>query len=134
MAFFCESVSYELDGNMNIQRIFDRIVLDPFVVLPTTCALKLVVGAARGDAEVIGFTPLGIRWESPKKIQSGIVNIPFTLPESVPFVSVSEVTATISELGVHWLDLFLCGKLLTRIPLSVTQGTRAMQRQPEAVQ
>jgi hypothetical protein len=133
MAFFCESVSYEENGNMNIQGVYDRIILDPFAVFPTRCTLKVVVSAARGESEG-GFTPLGIRWENPDGSQDRMVDILFQLPESRPHTSTFNVIATINSTGNHWLDLFIRGMLLTRIPLSVIRGIPAIQPQPEVVQ
>ena len=133
MALFCEAVSYEANGNMNVHGVFDQIVLDPFVVLPTRCTLKLAVSAVRGDAEA-GPTPLGIRWESPDGSQTAPVNVPFQLPQSVPFTFASDVTATITQIGVYWLDLFLLEKLLTRIPLPVVRGEQPIQSQSAVVQ
>ena len=133
MALFCKSFSYDVDGAMTISGIFDQITLAPLTALPTELALKLVVGAVRGDA-VIGPVHIGIQWESPDGSRTGRVNVPFQLPESVPFTFAYNVNVHVGTVGVYWLELTLHDVLLTRIPLPVVQGGVIVFPQSAAVQ
>jgi Family of unknown function (DUF6941) len=137
MAFFCVAVKYDQYGNMHIESVYDRLSIDPFVVLPITHTLKLAVNIVRGQS-TNELTMLGIRCINPDGSCAWNVSMPFSSyaspSESDALVLTPDIFVTIQSLGRYWIELFVQGDLLTRLPLSVERGTPAIEPQPGAVQ
>jgi|SRR5580658_8876277 hypothetical protein len=126
-ALLCKSVSYDVDGAMTINGIYDQITLSVSAVFPVNLELKLVVSATRGDAQV-GPVPLSIRIIDPDGSPVASIVVPFQLPESIPFTYAPMVTLKIHRTGLYWFELWVRDLQLGKLSLPIVQGTHIATR------
>ena len=137
-AFLCERLLQEKDGVITAIRIVDTFFVPPapegvipkdlpsgFKALPTT-EFALLVSLKSGDLR--GEFSISLKWRSPS---GKIVNVgeetPALLNGEEHGVNLStRLRLGVEEYGLHWLDVFWNGDLLTSIPFKLVQDEPPM--------
>ncbi len=125
-AFFAEKVLREADGVTSYIRVIDRITTTiigsnaPANMPTTVLSLNLVIGlrsdAARGSYEITvrPEPPSGIRELQPS------INYPILFEgEERGAQMVIELNYQAEEQGLHWFDVLLEERVITRVPLRI---------------
>ena len=137
-AFLCEKVLQETDGVASAIRIVDRVnhavvgPNPPEAMEPFDYEITLYVSFKAGSAR--GPMPLEIRVQMP----SGTSPPPFR--QTVNFEGDDERGVNVVGVmklhletpGLHWLDVFLAGQRVTRIPLRLVYLPQVTQAAPPA--
>lgn len=128
-AFICEQVLKDEQGVISAIRIVDKIIqtaegADPPVDMPpANVTLKGFVLLKSGEAR--GRFVVTMRIENPAGIREDLGDL------SMQFQGgghgnnlILDLQLGITMPGLHWIDVLLDGKLMTRIPLEVVYQTR----------
>lgn len=137
-AFLCERVLAEADGTKSAIRIVDRINHRPTVSEPAEelkpfglrlfLFLRFKSGSARGPMALeVRLTKPSMESRTP--IQQS-VNFEGEDDRGIDFVAGLDLR--VDEAGLHWLDVFLEGELVTRIPLRVVYLPQVRRRGGQA--
>ena len=134
VAVFCENVITEKDGVSTLVRIIDQLQAYgaektiPKVNFTSRAYIRFVSGEAKGEYK------LSIRLHRPDGVSQMIVK-----PTSVTFSGGSQkvnidspVAIEVRDTGLHWCDILLDNKVMTKMPLEVTyqQDLSLMKKKP----
>lgn len=137
VACFCERVLQEADGVLSAIRIVDRFFIQmdsnsgagpaPLPPIPATLLIMLKSGSARGTIE------LRIESEAPDGLRQSMLTVPVLFEgEDRGHNLVLPLELQPRHAGLHWFDLLLEDRLLTRVPLRVVQRTIRLGSGPNA--
>ena len=139
-AFFCERVLQETDGTLSAIRIVDRaqmhvIAIDQqgrratevdAAILPGTEILQVQALIALRAGSFRGAATLGLRGVASSGKVEDIHTGPIEFVEGHVGVNLMlNIAITVSEPGMHWFDVLLDGRVLTRMPLDITPASAA---------
>jgi len=135
-AFFCDRTLREVDGTISAIRMIDRITIQqlggaqsgtppqpsqPFAASPVP--LELFVGLKSGSAR--GSHLISIKMERPSGIRQDVIALSVLFEGEERGVNLlSALAFQPEEEGLHWFDVLMEDRLLTRIPLRVVIQTQ----------
>jgi len=128
-AVFCDSVVRGEDGAMTAVRMIDRMTLTipadtpsnvPSAEKAILANIEGLIGFKKGDSAVKHKVKLVMN--SPSGKNQAVMEQPaeFGGEPNGGFNLRLRTTIAITETGLFWLDVYLDGKLMTRMPLSVS--------------
>jgi hypothetical protein len=132
-AFFCERTLREVDGTTSAIRMIDRITIQqlggstlgptPPALASNPMPLELFVGLKSGSAR--GSHLITITMERPSGFRQDVISISVLFEGEERGVNlVSALAFQAEEEGLHWFDVIMEDRLLTRIPLRVVIQTQ----------
>jgi hypothetical protein len=130
VAVFCEKTLQESDGVLSLIRIVDTINVqavgpsapdhlpDEGIPLDTTLVIILKPGQAKGNQSlrVVMEHPSGERHDGPE------MSIPFSGAGRTGVNVLLPVKMMLKDAGLYWADVFVNGRLVTRVPLEISYG------------
>lgn len=122
VAAFCERILQEKDNVHTLVRVIDRVYIEPSKEqlpegttegIPTSFAVVIKSGDFRGPATLV------IKLRHPSgRYADKTISSPIVLKGGEHGVNVNvRMVIAVEELGLHWADVELDGRLLTRSPL-----------------
>lgn len=130
-ALFCERALQESDGVLSLMRIVDQINVQgqgpdaptsfpegTAVPLQTTFVVMLKPGEARGTQS------LRVDLEAPDGTRQTLTetSLSFTGGPNNGQNMLLNLNMGIDKMGLYWADVFVNGRLVTRVPLQITYG------------
>ncbi len=126
IATFCERVLQETDGVHTLVRVVDSYRLDPLqgVALPPEAkpAFETYLYVAVKSGDFVGSVTVTVKLRRPSGSYPAkdILQTPMELMGGQHGATlVAKIAFGVEEVGLHWADIELDGKLVTRVPLYV---------------
>lgn len=131
LAVICEKVIEDKENRLSLIGLMDRITFAaagpeaPAQMPPVTISLMVVVGFKSGFAR--GSYMVGMQPVSPSGKRGPLLSTQLLFEgEDRGANFISQVMANLTEPGLHWFDIMLENRVVTRIPLRIVYQSVSM--------